>query len=79
MNYGSAIVLIIHLITRKRNIISLVGLLSKVTDDNILKHLLDDVGHTVPVSQFDVVSSIHQALVPLQSFTSQVNDNNSIV
>lgn len=29
-------------------------------------HLLDDVGHTVPVGQFDVVSSVHQALVSLQ-------------
>ncbi len=30
-------------------------------------YLLDDVGHTVPVCQFDVVSSVHQALVPLRS------------
>lgn len=29
-------------------------------------HLLDDVGHTVPVRQLDVVSSVHQALVSLQ-------------
>ena len=28
-------------------------------------YLLDDVGDTVPVSQFDVVSSFHQALVTL--------------
>lgn len=28
-------------------------------------HLLDDVGHAVPVCQLDVVSSVHQALVSL--------------
>lgn len=27
---------------------------------------LDDVGYAVPVSQFDIVSSIHQTLVTLQ-------------
>lgn len=42
----------------------------KIVDINIytqvFTHLLDDVGHTVPVCQFDVVSPIHQALVSLQ-------------
>lgn len=32
----------------------------------VFTHLLDDVGHTVPVRQLDVVSSVHQALVSLQ-------------
>ena len=34
---------------------------------HILTYLLDDVGHTLPVCQFDVVSPIHQALVSLKS------------
>lgn len=40
---------------------------STVTDDNIVTYLLNDVGHAVPVCQFDVVAPLHQALVALRS------------
>lgn len=40
---------------------------STVTDGIIVTYLLNDVGHTVPVCQFDVVTALHQALVALRS------------
>lgn len=45
----------------------------------VFTHLLDDVGHTVPVGQLDVVSSIHQALVTLQHSLSllSINENST--
>ncbi len=39
---------------------------------------LNDVGDALPVSEFDVISSIHQALIALEKHMHQYEDASSV-
>lgn len=51
--------------------VTLIFTLSTGTEPSVVTYQLDDVGHTVPVCQFDVLASIHQSLVSLKKVISK--------